>query len=51
MSSVVIRDDDLSFWTNVDDIERLYKPLFDKKVKIIVYFERTEVENQVYLHF
>jgi len=34
MSSVVIRDDDLSFWTNVDDIERLYKPLFDKKVKI-----------------
>lgn len=34
MSSIVIRDDDLSFWTSVDEIERLYKPLFDKKVKI-----------------
>lgn len=31
---LVIRDDDLSYWTKVNDIERIYKPLFDKKIKI-----------------
>lgn len=34
MKSLIIRDDDLSFWTNPQDIEKVYKPLFDKKMKI-----------------
>lgn len=33
-SNFIIRDDDLSYWTNPDDIEKVYKPLFDKKIKI-----------------
>lgn len=32
--SLIIRDDDLSFWTKPEEIDELYKPLFDKKVKI-----------------
>lgn len=34
MKSLIIRDDDLSYWTNPDDIEKIYKPLFDRKIKI-----------------
>jgi len=34
MKSLIIRDDDLSYWTKVEDIEKVYKPLFDRKVKI-----------------
>jgi len=34
MSSLIIRDDDLSYWTNPKEIDRVYKPLFDKKIKI-----------------
>ena len=30
----IIRDDDLSYWTKIEDIERVYKPLFDRKIKI-----------------
>jgi hypothetical protein len=32
--SLIIRDDDLSYWTKPCDIENVYKPLFDKKIKI-----------------
>lgn len=32
--SLIIRDDDLSYWTNPKDIDRVYKPLFEKKMKI-----------------
>ncbi len=34
MKSLIIRDDDLSYWTKPEDIEKVYKPLFDKKIKI-----------------
>jgi hypothetical protein len=34
LKSLIIRDDDLSYWTNIQDIEKVYKPLFDKKIKI-----------------
>ena len=34
MSNLIIRDDDLSYWTKPQDIEKVYKPLFDKKLKI-----------------
>lgn len=34
MKSLIIRDDDLSYWTNPEDIEKVYKPLFDRKIKI-----------------
>lgn len=30
----MIRDDDLSYWTSAKEIDELYKPLFDKKIKI-----------------
>lgn len=33
-SNLIIRDDDLSFWTTVEEIDNLYKPLFQKKIKI-----------------
>ena len=32
--ALIIRDDDLSYWTKIEDIERVYKPLFDRKIKI-----------------
>ena len=32
--SLIIRDDDLSFWTNPKEIEKVYKPLFNRKIKI-----------------
>lgn len=32
--ALVIRDDDLSYWTKPIEIENIYKPLFDKKIKI-----------------
>jgi len=31
---LIIRDDDLSYWTKPEKIEKVYKPLFDKKIKI-----------------
>lgn len=31
---LIIRDDDLSYWTSPQDIEIVYKPLFDRKMKI-----------------
>ena len=34
MKSLIIRDDDLSFWTSPEDIDRVYRPLFDRKIKI-----------------
>ena len=34
MKALIIRDDDLSFWTNPNEIDFLYKPLFDKRIKI-----------------
>lgn len=34
MRAFVIRDDDLSYWTDVNEIENLYKDLFDKGIKI-----------------
>lgn len=34
MKSLIIRDDDLSYWTKPEDIEKVYKPLFDRKIKI-----------------
>ena len=34
MSSLIIRDDDLSYWTRPTEIEKVYKPIFDKKVKV-----------------
>ena len=34
MSSIIIRDDDLSYWTTPDEIEKVYKPFFNKKIKI-----------------
>jgi len=33
-SSFIIRDDDLSYWTKPEEIEKVYKTLFDKKIKI-----------------
>jgi len=29
-----IRDDDVSFWTNPDDLEKLYAPIFKENIKI-----------------
>lgn len=34
MSCLIIRDDDLSYWTSPNEIEKIYKPLFDKKIKV-----------------
>ena len=34
MKSLIIRDDDLSFWTSPEDIDRVYRPLFNRKIKI-----------------
>jgi len=34
MKNLIIRDDDLSYWTKTEDIERVYRPLFEKGVKI-----------------
>ena len=34
MRNLIIRDDDLSFWSSVDEIDAIYKELFDKKIKI-----------------
>ena len=34
MKKLIIRDDDLSYWTTQEEIERVYKPLFEKGVKI-----------------
>ena len=34
MSSFIIRDDDLSYWTRVKEIEKVYEPLFEKKIKV-----------------
>lgn len=34
MKKLVIRDDDLSYWTKPEDIDKVYKSLFDKKIKI-----------------
>jgi hypothetical protein len=34
LKNLIIRDDDLSYWTKPQDIEKVYKPLFDKKIKI-----------------
>lgn len=34
MKSLIIRDDDLSYWTSPKDIEKVYKSLFDKNIKI-----------------
>ena len=34
MKNLIIRDDDLSYWTNPQEIDKVYKPLFDKKIKI-----------------
>ena len=33
-SNFIIRDDDLSYWTKPEAIEIVYKPLFDRKIKI-----------------
>jgi len=32
--ALIIRDDDLSYWTKVEEIENIYKPLWNKKIKI-----------------
>jgi hypothetical protein len=34
MSAFVLRDDDLSYWTDINEIDYLYKDLFDKGIKI-----------------
>jgi len=34
MLNLIIRDDDLSYFTTVEDIEKRYKILFDRKIKI-----------------
>lgn len=34
MSAFVLRDDDLSYWTDLNEIDYLYKDLFDKGIKI-----------------
>lgn len=34
MKYLIIRDDDLSFWTEVKEIERIYAPLFEKNIKV-----------------
>ncbi len=34
MRSLIIRDDDLSFWTNPDEIEEIYGKLFDQGIKV-----------------
>jgi hypothetical protein len=34
VKSLIIRDDDLSYWTSPKDIEKVYKSLFDKNIKI-----------------
>ena len=31
---LIIRDDDLSYWTKPKEIEEVYKPLFNRKIKI-----------------
>jgi predicted deacetylase len=31
---LIIRDDDLSYWTKVDEIENVYKYLFERKIKV-----------------
>lgn len=34
MKSLIIRDDDLSFWSKPDEIDSIYRPLFDRGIKI-----------------
>ncbi len=34
MKYLVIRDDDISYWTKPEEIERVYKPLFEKGIKV-----------------
>jgi len=34
MKYLVIRDDDLSYWSRVEEIDLIYKPLFEKGIKV-----------------
>ena len=34
MKDLIIRDDDISYWTSVEEIDFIYRDLFDKGIKI-----------------